>query len=297
MDCPHAVTPHTPGEIASAREDLERLLRQTGFAEPDRGDLDDPNIQWREGRPDYSIANLTYLKGKTKNHQPGSLEMVVENLIKTWEMEASHKINFRQWTTVDHDVYSVQANGGRIYRSEECCQMGNYNVLLDNCRKDLYDNQQETFESSHVKFRGAFPRGEKSKNLKEGSTRRLPSRLEVGKLERGVFPRGFPFEVLEVYAGPPKVVFSWRHWANFDGSYKGLQGKGELIEMTGFGVVMVNDSLKVQSIEIYYDPNPFLEVLTGLKKPDALKSTGAARGERIMKDSSVEFLEPQDKNR
>ena len=30
------------------------------------------------------------------NHEKGSLEEVVENLVKTWEMEATHKIDFDQ---------------------------------------------------------------------------------------------------------------------------------------------------------------------------------------------------------
>ena len=37
-----------------------------------------------------------FIQGKTMNHPPGSLEEIVENLVKTWEMEASHKINFSQ---------------------------------------------------------------------------------------------------------------------------------------------------------------------------------------------------------
>eukprot|EP00435_Cladocopium_sp_Y103_P058088 s682_g20.t1 len=45
-------------------------------------------IEWRfGGKPDYALANLKYLQGKTKNHAAGSLELIVENLVKTWEME------------------------------------------------------------------------------------------------------------------------------------------------------------------------------------------------------------------
>jgi hypothetical protein len=25
----------------------------------------------------------------------------------------------------------------------------------------------------------------------------------------------FPWEVLDVFSGPPKVAFTWRHWAEF----------------------------------------------------------------------------------
>ena len=44
-----------------------------GFSEPDRGNLDDPEIVWREGKPEYTLANYTYLKGKSQNHGKGKL--------------------------------------------------------------------------------------------------------------------------------------------------------------------------------------------------------------------------------
>ena len=42
-----------------------------GLREPDRGNLDDPTILWREGKPDYTLANYTFLKGKSQNHDQG----------------------------------------------------------------------------------------------------------------------------------------------------------------------------------------------------------------------------------
>jgi hypothetical protein len=39
-------------------------------------------------------ANYEFFTGKSQNHASGSLEEVVENLVKTWEMEASHKGRF-----------------------------------------------------------------------------------------------------------------------------------------------------------------------------------------------------------
>ena len=46
-----------------------------GFSEPDRGNLDDPETVWREGKPDYTLANYEYLKGKSQNHNKGNLEL------------------------------------------------------------------------------------------------------------------------------------------------------------------------------------------------------------------------------
>ena len=95
-------------------QELADLKSEYGFEEPNRGNLDDKNIKWRHGKPVYVKTNLAYLKGKSKNHAPKSLERVVEDLVKTWEMEASHKIDYKQWNTVDHDNYSVHGNGGKV---------------------------------------------------------------------------------------------------------------------------------------------------------------------------------------
>ena len=73
---------------------MRKCHSETGWEEPDRSHMDDKDIKWRfGGPPDYTLANLAYLKGKTKAHKKGSLEMVVENLVKTWEMERSHKLD------------------------------------------------------------------------------------------------------------------------------------------------------------------------------------------------------------
>ena len=107
---------------------LEDLKSEYGFEEPNRGNLDDENIKWRHGKPVYAKANLAYLKGKSKNHAPNSLERVVEDLVKTWEMEASHKIDYKQWNTVDHDNYSIKGNAGKV-SIKGCCLKIFYMIL------------------------------------------------------------------------------------------------------------------------------------------------------------------------
>jgi hypothetical protein len=73
-----------PVEINEAAEmELKRMLEIPGTFEPDRGDLDKIGIEWRYGKPSYTLANLAFLKGKTQNHKKGSLEMIVENAVKT----------------------------------------------------------------------------------------------------------------------------------------------------------------------------------------------------------------------
>jgi hypothetical protein len=58
------------------------------------------------------------------------LEELVENLVKTWEMEASHKSDMSQWKTISREGYSVQTNGGKLLDGERAAEIGNYNALM-----------------------------------------------------------------------------------------------------------------------------------------------------------------------
>ena len=160
--------------------------------------------------------------------------MVVENLVKTWEMERSHKLDHTEHMSVDQENFRITSNGGKTFDNAEANAVGNYNVLLNACPADLYDAEHTTWEQSHDKFETAFA--------------------------------AFPWEVLEVYSGPPKVGFSWRHWGQFTGSYDGNQGKGEMVEMYGFATATVNDKLQLQEVEIFYNAEEFINVLRGEAK-------------------------------
>jgi hypothetical protein len=86
--------PISEERLAEAREELEMIKEKTGWKEPVRSHMEDKDIKWRfGGAPDYTLVNLAYLKGKTRHHGEGSLESVVEGLVKTWEMERSHKLD------------------------------------------------------------------------------------------------------------------------------------------------------------------------------------------------------------
>ena len=210
-------------------EEIEEFKRKYGFVEPYRGNLDDPSIKWRFGKPNYDLANLEYFKGKSKNHVEGSLEKIVEDLVKTWEMEMSHKKELEQFTTVQMD-FTLSANGGKVSSGPEAMEAGNYVALMDQTPKELFDAEKHNFESSH-------------------------------KLFRGTFKNGFPWEVVTVFSGPPKVVFSWRHWGLFNGEYKGREGDNEMYEMYGICEANVDDDLKIQSLEIFYRPDEWLQAL------------------------------------
>ena len=217
-------------------QDLEEFVHKYNFTIPDRGNLDDPSIVWREGKPDYRRADLTYFQGKSKNHKLGSLEMTVENLVKKWEMELSHKPHIKDWTTVEQDNSRGQVNGGPLVSAQDMILMGSYNWLLQNTSKELYNAEAHTFESSHKLFRGAFV-------------------------------DGFPWEVLEVFSGPPRVGFTWRHWGKFNGEYNGRKGQGENIEMYGFMIATLSDNGKIEKIEVYSKMDSFLQALQGELPP------------------------------
>lgn len=60
----------------------------------------------------YTEALTREKLGKTMNHAPGSLEEMVENLVKNWEVEASFKPRLSDWRTIDHERYSFAMGGG-----------------------------------------------------------------------------------------------------------------------------------------------------------------------------------------
>ena len=65
---------------------------------PHRQFMDDPEIKWREGKPNFTKVDKAYLEGRSRIHKEGSLEKIVEDLVKTWEMEASHKTRLEVWS-------------------------------------------------------------------------------------------------------------------------------------------------------------------------------------------------------
>jgi len=226
----------TKEELDKVKVELEKIKTEYGLKEPTRHFMDDPMTTWMfDGVPDYSLTNYLFLTQRTKCHAEGSLEETVENVVKTWEMERSHKpmASEHQSTTKD---FKFSANGGKVFDSIEAHQVGNYNVLLNTCPKHLYDAENTTFSDSHEKFHKAFA--------------------------------AFPWEVLDVYSPPPKVAFSWRHWAHFTGEYEENKGNGELVEMFGFCTAVVNDKLQMVDLEVYYDGAEFISVLKGLKKAE-----------------------------
>lgn len=190
----------------------------------------DQGVEWRDGqRPDYSHTNVFGEKERKFNHAEGSLNAIAHNLVRTFEMEASFKTNPQQWLSVVADKFRMSTNGGKEYTAQDVVEQGTYNLFLEN--SDHYRASDETFESSFNLFHTAFP-------------------------------DGFHWELIEVVAGPPNVVFKWRHWGAFRGAYKNYQPTGETIEVIGLSIAKVTEDLKIESVEHFFDTNYFLTKLT-----------------------------------
>lgn len=192
------------------------------------------DAQWRyQIPPDYTRSKENLAKESTHNYLEGSLEAIVQNLVRTFEMEASFKTNPEQWLSVVNDKFRMSSNGGSTYTANDVAAGGTYNLFIGDT--EHYKASEETFESS-------------------------------GDLFHTAFPNGFLWEVLEVFSGPPNVTFKWRHWGHFNGAYKDYAPTGETIEVIGMSVARVTDDLKVVTLEHYFDNNSFLQKLTAGKK-------------------------------
>ncbi|OAY78754.1 pathogen-related protein [Ananas comosus] len=202
------------------------------------------NTRWRHGSPPtYELVNLLFEQERTKEWPKGSLEETVQNAIKTWEMELSHKTRLQDFKSINPNSFRLSVNGAKPLTGEETLAVGSYNALLRSALPEelrCYKADAETFESSHELFRTAFP-------------------------------RGFAWEVTRVYAGPPTVVCKFRHWGYMEGPFKGHAPTGEMVQFHGVAVLKVDEELRVEEVEIYYDPGEFL---AGLIKGPLLSSTG-----------------------
>ncbi len=148
----------------------------------------DADVEWRGAElPDYSRTNEFLKKESQFNHGQGSLEAIAQNLVRTFEMEASNKTNAQQWLSIVADKFRMSTNGGQEYTAQEVADQGTYNLFLG--ESEHYSSSSESFDSSFEVFMTAFP-------------------------------NGFLWELIEVLSGPPNIVFKWRHWGTFKGQYK-----------------------------------------------------------------------------
>jgi hypothetical protein len=86
-----------------------------------------------------------------------------------------------------------------------------------------YKANEETFESSHEVFKSAFP-------------------------------RGFAWEVIKVYTGPPEIAFKFRHWGFFEGPFKGHPPTGNMVQFFGLGTLKVLSQIFMNDKSYFFYP-------------------------------------------
>ena len=206
----------------------------------------------------------------------GSIEEIVESLVKSWEMEASHKTKLEDWKTVDHEEYNIKVGfvdeGSDVkdikwnepVRTHDAVTIGNYNVLMANCPAYKYNKAKATdidnhWHDSHEIFRSGFTT--------------------------------FPWELLEVKKQEEgKFHFTWRHWG-----YWGVEGRAKkLVESIGDCIATLSSKTgKIASLEVTYDPSKFLkdigQSITETSTSDVEVKTKSALAEQLGKEGVKEL--------
>eukprot|EP00931_Biecheleriopsis_adriatica_P001821 TRINITY_DN10228_c0_g5_i1.p1 TRINITY_DN10228_c0_g5~~TRINITY_DN10228_c0_g5_i1.p1 ORF type:complete len:232 (+),score=65.28 TRINITY_DN10228_c0_g5_i1:77-772(+) len=192
-----------------------------------------PDVKWRFGKPNYARVNKFYFENRVMKHPEGSLESVVTKIVKNWEVESHHIADPHQWKTMDISKFQAAVNGGCPANAQLMADIGPYNLLIGETAD--YSSKANTFEASNKNFSSTFP-------------------------------EGFAWEVLEVFSGPPTVTFKWRHFGKMSGTYTDKSGKehkgnGEMLNLIGLCIAKVNEELKIESLDIYYNPTDMIKPL------------------------------------
>ncbi|KAF8404386.1 hypothetical protein HHK36_009269 [Tetracentron sinense] len=205
------------------------------------------NTQWRFGAPpNYDVVNKLFEEGRTQEWPIGSLEEKVQRMLKTYDMELFHKIRVEDYKGTNPEKFTLTVNGRKPVPLQELLKLGGYNVFLQTSMPEslrAYNPSVETSASSQQIF----------------ST---------------TFPRGFAIEILQVYSGPPVIVYKFRHWTFMEGPFKGHAPTGEMVQLFGIGIFTVDESMRIEKLELFYDPDNLIASL--LKGPSIDGSEASA---------------------
>eukprot|EP00438_Fugacium_kawagutii_P004821 Skav226388 [mRNA] locus=scaffold1631:52006:57687:+ [translate_table: standard] len=197
--------------------------------------------KWRSGCPDYAAVNKLYFENRVMNHAEGSLEALIQKLMKNWDVECRHIADIHQWQTVDIGKFKAALNGGCPFNAQLLSDMSHADVL--------------TGETTMLRIGETAEYSAKASNADIGM-----------KNFAAAFPEGFALEVLEVFSGPPNVTFKWRHFGKMTGSFvdkhgKDHKGNGEMLNVIGLCIAKVSEDLKIESVDVYYNPNDLARAL------------------------------------
>ncbi|KAI4964364.1 hypothetical protein ZWY2020_005886 [Hordeum vulgare] len=162
----------------------------------------------------------------------GSVEEKVQRLLKTWEMEMIHKVRPDDQKSFHSQNYSASTNGLKPLTREEVMAMGGYNAFLET-----------TLPPEHRIY------DPEAESVESATSMFLTA-----------FPRGFAIEVLDVYSGPPR------------GPFKGHPPHGGRVEFFGVCVFHVDEEMKVEKAEYFYERGNFLASF--LSAPVAASASG-----------------------
>ena len=95
----------------------------------------------------HDLDTDLYHAAKKSDHKSGSLETMVENLVKNWEIEASFKTSIDDWRTINQQDYTFAVNGGEPQDAEHMLKVGTYNAII--APSSFYSGDQMDFEKSH----------------------------------------------------------------------------------------------------------------------------------------------------
>ncbi|KAI4357171.1 hypothetical protein L6164_001137 [Bauhinia variegata] len=195
------------------------------------------DTKWKYGYPNYEVVNKLFEAERTNVWAPGTIEYEVQGLVKNWEMEVLNKADVNQYRSIDPTKFSFWVNGKSTNGA------GGYNGTLQTSLPEkyrIYNPDEETTESSL-------------------------------KIFNSVFNRGFALEILQVYSGPPVIVYKFRHWGYMESPYKGHAATGELIQFICIGIFTLENE-KIVKAEFFFDP---ADVLTGLIKGPELDAASS----------------------
>ncbi|SCV05155.1 LANO_0H01266g1_1 [Lachancea nothofagi CBS 11611] len=190
-----------------------------------------PASAWRHGRPNYTITNKRLADQRIKHFEEGSLENTVANLVRNFEMEATHKANPADWISVDPKVFRMVVNGSREYTVEDVVTKGGYNVFIGDLPN--YNATDSDYEKSEDVFRKAMR-------------------------------SGFMWELLTLETNLPEATLTWRHWGRQNGEFNGHKGDGSVMDIPGTSIATLNADMKLVRLEHNFDAQGLINSLSGV---------------------------------
>jgi len=234
--------------MASVKDSGSLSEESTGlaFGEVIRDYELDQEARWRTDKPDYAKVNKAYFDLRAIEHEEGSLESTMGKLIRNWEVESRNVADIHKWKTVDVSKFKAALNGGRTCSAKKLTDIGLQDLFLWDTK--AYSTSASSTSRKEVIVESPFW-----------------FTLDP-QVFASAFPEGFAWECLEVFSGPPSVLFKWRQFGKYSGTFTDkagtqVKGNGAVFSLIGICVAKVNADFKLEGLDVYYNPE---ELLAGL---------------------------------